>query len=109
MTFRISVTSDGYSLCRFYATESYEHPELAPELAIVGEPDGGVAAVEAQDFDVYPRCFSGKLHIDGSCAIYSIDGRLMFCGSDATVCTASWGNGLYIAKGEKGAIKIVKR
>lgn len=109
VTFRISVTSDGYSLCRFYATESYEHPELAPELAIVGEPDGGVATVEAQDFDVYPRCFSGELHIDGSCAIYSIDGRLMFCGSDATVCTASWGSGLYIAKGEKGAIKIVKR
>ena len=109
VTFRISVTSDGYSLCRFYATESYEHPELAPELAIVGEPDGGVDVAEVSDFEVYPHCFSGELHIVGDCMIYSVDGKLMFKGGDATVNTSEWNRGLYIAKGKHNTVKVVKR
>ena len=109
VTFRISVTSDGYSLCRFYATESYEHPELAPELAIVGEPDGGVDVVEVSDFEVYPSCFSDELHIAGDCMIYSVDGKMMFKGGGATVNTSEWNRGLYIAKGKYNTVKVVKR
>lgn len=109
VTFRISVASDGYSLSRFYASESAEHPELAPELAIVGEPDAGIDVVEAADFDVSPNSFSDVLHISGECTIYSLDGRLLFSGKDTTITTSAWSNGIYIAKGRTGTVKIVKR
>lgn len=114
VTFRISVTSLGKSLCQFYASESEEHPEFAPSLLIERKEEGSnIENVSAGGMRVYPACFGNTLNVavpEGELVcIYALDGMEVYCGFGGVVDASAWKQGMYIAKTGSEAVKIIKK